>query len=194
MSAMASNSHNVLGAGCGSERQSPALLWGWGTSLCQGRVCLHYQRKTIQLCEIFQGFEIIIYFFFGPPWSRISIKKNKKKLKNHACERQNCVRTSVFSLMLLFRCLLLSCLRWPADIRVQEFGQRKTCLKLLCLVHKNAPGFTWMVHFNKSKFSQNALTTSRLFSVAPGTAGKTETSWQNYTTEIAGRRAQFNTH
>jgi len=51
-----------------------------------------------------------------------------------------------------------------------------------------------MVLFSKSKFSQNALSTSRLFPVAPAIAGKTETSWQNYTIEIAGRRAQFNTH
>lgn len=68
--------------------------------------------------------------FLGPPWSRVSIFF-KKKPNTHV--KHNCVRTSVFGSMLLFRCLLLSCLKWPAGLRVQESGQRKNLLEIILL-------------------------------------------------------------
>lgn len=128
-------------------------------------------------------------------WSGLEQDQHLKKNNNPRHMWSIIVSEHLFS-ALCFYSDVCSSLVW-SDQQVSDFrnlSREKTWLKSLCAPPRNAPGFEGMVLFSKSKFSRNALTTSRLFSVAPGITGKTETSWQNYTIEIAGRRAQFNTH
>lgn len=79
-----------------------------------------------------KSFKVLKFVFLVHPGARSALTEQQPN--THV--KHNFVRTSVFSSVLLFRCLLLSCLKWPAGLRVQESGQKKTCLLSLRLPPK----------------------------------------------------------
>lgn len=191
---MASKPHNIFDTGCSSMRSpmlsvdlapSPSLksisaphggcaCIAWGRQFSFAKSCKVLTFKKIFLVHPGEGSA----FFFS------------NKRTQHPCEAWLCQNICFW----LYAFLQISPLLSEVTSRSQSSGIWAEIKLAWNPPPKNAPSFEGMVLFSKSKFNKNPLTFSRLFSVAPGTAGKTVTSWQNYTIEIAGRRAQFNTH
>lgn len=145
--AVASKPWNVFGSVCSSVKQSPAVSVGFAPSPSlrnisapQGRF-LHCQRKTIQLCEIFEDFDFFL-FSIKMPGTREALN-NKSKQKN----------SPIFMWGILVSEHLFSALCFDSDVssssslawsdqqvsEIRNLTREKSCLKLLCLPCKKCP-------------------------------------------------------
>lgn len=199
---MGSKPHNIFDTGRSNMRRSTTLSVDLGPSSSLrsisashgGCACIARGRQ-FSFANLARFWHVLNFFWSTLEKDQLFFFKKKKKPKiQHPCEAWLCQNICFW----LYAFLQISPpLLSEVTSRSQSSGiwpEIKLAWNNFALPPQNATGFEGMVLFSKSKFSKNPLTFSRLFSVAPGTAGKTATSWQNYTIEIAGRRAQFNTH